>query len=254
MDNQSIDHKIKKHFEHRTIDPSTQAWDRLDSMLTVAEKPKKRFTIYYLMAFAAALVTILLMFTGPNGEQTKNIEPTNQIAVSQNGAVEKEEQVVENVVVQTEDIIFENGADKNVTKRIESKSDFSIAQNDLKSNDISIAQPKVTTVIPEDKPLNSVQAEDIVSSSIESPEVENKKSTFKIDPDALLKSVETAKAAPTKTEVASNTKRRRIDPNVLLDEAENVVAKGFLVRALSSLKETSDEILTSVSNRNQEKQ
>jgi hypothetical protein len=255
MDNQSMDNKIKKHFEHRTIDPSTQAWDRLDSMLTVAEKPKKRFTIYHIMAFAASLVTILVIFIGPNSEQTKNIEATNKVALTQNDAVENAEKVVENVVVKTEDIIFENGANKNVTKRIESKSDFpKIVKNDLISDDISIKQSNVTIVIPEDKPLKSVEAEDMVSSSIESPKVENKKSTFKIDPDALLKSVETAKAAPTKTEIASNTKRRRIDPNALLDEAENVVAKGFLVRAISSLKETSDEILTSVSNRNQEKQ
>lgn len=255
MDNQAMDNKIKKYFEHRTIDPSTQAWDRLDSMLTVAEKPKKRFHIYYLMAFAASLVTILVMFIGPNNEQLENIEVINKVAVSQNEAVEKEVKVMDDELVQTKDIIIENEADKKVIKSKEDKSQSSlIVQNDKKSDDISIVENTIITTTSENKTTQNLLSENIVLSEIISPKVEVKKSTFKIDPEALLTSITNVKTAPTKTDVATNTKRRRIDPNTLLDEAENVVAKGFLVRALSSLKETSDEILTSVSNRNQEKQ
>lgn len=207
------------------------------------------------MAFAASLVTILVMFMGPSNEQLETIEVTNKVAVSQNDAVEKEVKVVENEVSQTKDIIVENGADKKVIKSKEDKSQSSpIVQNDKKSTDISIVQTAIKTASPENKTVQNLLSENIVSSEIVSPKVEEKKSTFKIDPEALLASVTNVKTAPTKTDVATNTKRRRIDPNVLLDEAENVVAKGFLVRALSSLKETSDEILTSVSNRNQEKQ
>jgi DNA-directed RNA polymerase subunit H (RpoH/RPB5) len=255
MHNQSMDHKIKKYFEHRTIDPSTQAWDRLDSMLTVAEKPKKRFTIYYVLAFAASLVTILVMFIGPSNEQLETIEVTNQVAVSQNSEIEKEVKVMENEVVQTKDVINEHEVGKLDTKRKATKSELPKAiQSDIVSNDIFNVRTNKTTVIQEDKPSRSLQSVDVVASEVVSPKVEEKKSTFKIDPEALLASITNVKSAPTKTDVATNTKRRRIDPNTLLDEAENVVAKGFLVRALSSLKETSDEILTSVSNRNQEKQ
>jgi hypothetical protein len=255
MDNQSMDHKIKKYFEHRTIDPTPIAWDRLDSMLTVAEKPKKRFSIYYMMAFAASLITILVMFIGPNSEQTKNVEATTKVALTQNDAVEKEVKVIENEVAQTKDIIVENATDKKVIKSKEDKSQSSpIVQNDKKSDDISIVENTIITATPDNKTAQNLLSENMVSSEIVSPKVEEKKSTFKIDPEALLASITNVKSAPTKTEVATNTKRRRIDPNALLDEAENVVAKGFLVRALSSLKETSDEILTSVSNRNQEKQ
>ncbi len=255
MHNQSMDHKIKKYFEHRTIDPSTQAWDRLDSMLTVADKPKKRFTIYYMMAFAASLVTFLVMFIGSSNEQLENIEVTNQVAVSQNDAVEKEVKVIDNEVVQTKVIIVENVSDKKVIKSKEDKSQSSlIVQNDKKSDDISIVENTIITTTPENKTAQNLLSKNMVSSEIVSPKVEVKKSTFKIDPEVLLASITNVKSAPTKTDVATNSKRRRIDPNTLLDEAENVVAKGFLVRALSSLKETSDEILTSVSNRNQEKQ
>ncbi|HLO54101.1 MAG TPA: hypothetical protein VK169_07440 [Saprospiraceae bacterium] len=255
MDNQSMDNKIKKYFEHRTIDPSTKAWDRLDSMLTVAEKPKKRFSIYYIMAFAASLVTILVMFMGPSNEQLENIGVANRVAVSQNDAVEKEVKVVENEVVDSKDVINEHEVGKLDTKRKETKSELPKAvQSDIASNDIFNVRTNTTSVIQEDKPSRSLQLVDVVASELVSPKVEEKKSTFKIDPEALLASVTNVKTAPTKTDVATNTKKRRIDPNALLDEAENVVAKGFLVRALSSLKETSDEILTSVSNRNQEKQ
>lgn len=255
MDNHSMDNKIKKYFEHRTIDPSTQAWDRLDSMLTVAEKPKKRFHIYYLMAFAASLVTILVMFIGPNSEQIKNIEVTNKVAVSQNDTVDKEVKGVENEVVDSKDVINEHEVGKLDTNRKETKSELPKAvQSDIASNDIFNVRTNTTSVIQEDKPSRSLQLVDVVASEVVSPKVEEKKSTFKIDPEELLASITNVKTAPTKTDVATNTKRRRIDPNTLLDEAENVVAKGFLVRALSSLKETSDEILTSVSNRNQEKQ
>ncbi|HMR90221.1 MAG TPA: hypothetical protein PKD51_18795 [Saprospiraceae bacterium] len=255
MDNHSMDNKIKKYFEHRTIVPSTKAWDRLDSMLTVAEKPKKRFTIYYMMAFAASLVTILVMFMGPSNEQLENIGVSNKVAVSQNDTLGKEVEVIKNEVVLSKDDMISNVVVNSITSRNSSNTEYStVPQNDIVINEISSVPPSVATVFPDDNPAKSQQTVDVATTETLSGNLEVNKSNIKIDPEALLASITKIKAAPTKTDAATNAKRRRIDPNTLLDEVENVVAKGFLVRALSSLKETSDEILTSVSNRNQEKQ
>jgi len=255
MDNQSMDKKKKKYFEHRTIDPSTQAWDRLDSMLTVAEKPKKRFTIYYMMAFAASLVSILVMFMGPSNEQLEKIGVSNKVAVSQNDTLGKEVEVIKNEVDTSKDDMISNVVVNSSTKRNSRNTEYSIVpQNDIATNEISSVPPSVATVFSDDILENSQQTLDVATTEMLGGNLEVKKSSIKIDPEALLKSIESVKSTSTKTTVATNDKSRRIDPNALLDEAENVVAQGFLVRALSSLKETSDEILTSVSNRNQEKQ
>ena len=60
MDNKTLDHKIKDFFEPRTINPSTQSWDRLDAMLSIAETQKKKKSPIYLMV-AASLAPILMI-------------------------------------------------------------------------------------------------------------------------------------------------------------------------------------------------
>lgn len=41
---------VREQLQQRTLEPSAQAWDRLDSMLTVAETPRKSFRWWYAVA------------------------------------------------------------------------------------------------------------------------------------------------------------------------------------------------------------
>lgn len=51
-----LDNQFRKGLENQEIQPSPVAWDRLDAMLTVAEKPKKRF---HLWPVAASIIGFL---------------------------------------------------------------------------------------------------------------------------------------------------------------------------------------------------
>ena len=42
----NFDNNIKQKFNSRKIEPSAQAWDRLDAMLTVAEEKKHQKIIF----------------------------------------------------------------------------------------------------------------------------------------------------------------------------------------------------------------
>ena len=71
MEQNKLENEIKTQLENRTIAPSANAWDRLDAMLTINEKPKKRFP--WLLVAASF---IGFVFVGTIIFQTRNISPT----------------------------------------------------------------------------------------------------------------------------------------------------------------------------------
>ena len=52
MEPNKIDNQIREKLNAREIQPSAQAWDRLDAMLTVSEekKPKKGYGLFFVAA------------------------------------------------------------------------------------------------------------------------------------------------------------------------------------------------------------
>ncbi len=75
MEPNNIENQIKQKLESRTIQPSAQAWDRLDAMLTVAEKPKRNFNWMYIAASFIGFVfiaTVYLSQTEPLIDVPKN--------------------------------------------------------------------------------------------------------------------------------------------------------------------------------------
>jgi hypothetical protein len=53
--------QVREQMQQRTLEPSAQAWDRLDAMLTVAEQPKRKYYGWYAVA-AVFLIGGLLGF------------------------------------------------------------------------------------------------------------------------------------------------------------------------------------------------
>ena len=60
MELNKIEKQIKMMLDSHTIQPSTQAWDRLDAMLTIAEKEKSKRSYNWLYGAASFLGFILI--------------------------------------------------------------------------------------------------------------------------------------------------------------------------------------------------
>ncbi len=66
-----LDNEIKNKLNYREINPSAQAWDRLEAMLDVTEKPKKKFPWFLVAASFIGFVFVLTFFFKSNLDTTK---------------------------------------------------------------------------------------------------------------------------------------------------------------------------------------
>ena len=62
MEHFDIENQFKQKLNNREIKPSEVAWDKLNTMLTIAEKPKKSFGWLYIAASFVGLLLIATVF------------------------------------------------------------------------------------------------------------------------------------------------------------------------------------------------
>ena len=74
MEANKMDTRIKEKMELRTIQPSNEAWDRLDAMLTLEEKPKRSYSWIYIAASFVGLAIIGTVFFAQNEKGITNPE------------------------------------------------------------------------------------------------------------------------------------------------------------------------------------
>ena len=77
MEPNKIDNQIREKLNGRDIQPSAQAWDRLDAMLTISEekKPKKGYVWFFVAA--STLLFFGLGFFIFSSSETTEVNKTN---------------------------------------------------------------------------------------------------------------------------------------------------------------------------------
>jgi hypothetical protein len=78
MEPNKIEKQIREKLNTREIQPSAQAWDRLDAMLSVAEEKKTRkpFGFLFIAASILVFVTLGLFLFNQNGTE---VNPQNTV-------------------------------------------------------------------------------------------------------------------------------------------------------------------------------
>lgn len=61
----NFEQQAKEKFAHRDIQPSIEAWNRLDALLSAQEKPKKKFPIWWVAASIISAVLLLNFLLSP---------------------------------------------------------------------------------------------------------------------------------------------------------------------------------------------
>lgn len=91
-----FDHKIKESLSNRTIQPSSQAWDRLDAMLTLQEKPKEKpWKIYFSIAASVVAIAVVLLVQNQGQIDQDTLTPKENPVVIQNEEVKEIQETLE---------------------------------------------------------------------------------------------------------------------------------------------------------------
>ena len=227
MEPNNIENQIREKLNSREIQPSAQAWDRLDAMLTVAEekKTKRSFFSFKYIGIAASILVFVTLGLFYFSQKNITIEP-------------------QNTVVETE------------TKETPN-SKFQIPNLESKQNNrVTVSNEKITTHNPKPETRNSQpianevsiitqnQEEAIVNQEIVSPKTEEKtiKKTAIVDVDELLASVEKDRKKETKI----NKSSIKVDAKSMLSEVDTELDLSFRQRVYKNYKSVKE----AVANRN----
>lgn len=196
MEPNKLDNQIREKLNAREIQPSAQAWDRLDAMLTVSEekKPKKGYGWFFVAA--STILFFGLGFFLFNSNETTEINNSVPVVTTSSKAIDSVEtnkinvisvENVKSVLVQNEENISKK--EKRNIKPVETL-DLINEKNIIQEHPIPITQhpsPSAYKYVSPENLLAEVQTGEKVIIS------ENKiisKPKMKVDPNSLLTTVE----------------------------------------------------------------
>ena len=218
-----FENQIQEKLYSREIQPSAQAWDRLDAMLSVKEnkKPKRGFAWLYSAASIIGFVFFGLLFY--NQENTR-VKDNNQIVVE---VKDKEQLVLPEEVNQSE---ITN--DPKEVVLIETKKEIVKVKNTNR-------KIQEFTKVP-------LQSKEIIV--VATPLKTEEKANEPTNPTTLLASVET------KNEQIKNVNKPKlkIDASALLSQVDGEITLTFRQKVFKTINKNYDTAKGAVVSRNQE--
>lgn len=236
MEPNKIEQQIKNKLEGRTIQPSVKSWDRLDAMLSVEEKPKKKSFLWYYVA--ASLFFIFGMTYWLTNQNATEVIPQNTIVTT-----ESEEEALESF---EEENSIENKVEMNdkLIEDVQLNHNSVIVQNQ-ESKKVNFDK-KIKVVNPKGETFNQNQ-------KIEEKEVivENNKPIY-VSPEKLLASVENNQENSSITNSNKTKSTVKVDANSLLSSVESEITEEYRETTFDKLKRKFEQAKTAVANRNYE--
>lgn len=235
MAQNKLENQIREKLNSREIQPSAQAWDRLDAMLTVAEEKKTKrsfFSFYYIGIAASVLVFVTLGLFYFNQKNTR-IEPQNSVV---NTEIKKEN---------TEETI---PTEQNSILKKEKNNEVAVSNEKMTTRNPKPETRNSQPIVNEVSIINQNQQEAIVNQEIVSPKTEEKaiKKTAMVDVDELLASVE--KDRKKETKVSKPT--IKVDAKSMLSEVDTELDMTFRQRVLNTVNKNYKSVKEAVANRN----
>jgi len=188
--NNSIEKRFREELNQRTIEPSDKAWDRLDAMLSVAEKKQTKRNWLWIAASLILFATIGSLFVRTS---KKELIPTKDVVINENHHQENlpiltPELKDEKIVIINEEVI-----EREIDKKIISQNSLQVVEkrevfiNDTNDNfqsensEISITEADV-------EPNIYITAQDLLESIKNEKQFEekNNKPAVTIDHRSLL--------------------------------------------------------------------
>jgi hypothetical protein len=242
MEPNKLEQDIQQKLQGRTIQPSANAWDRLDAMLTVAEQqaapqevkvvPVKKTNRSWLYMAAAFLLMLGGGFFLMNHEAEQNVINTG----STPQVVGTEAEIQNNTATVVAETV--KAAPETTSVKGTSVKRAMIAKNTL---------PKATVN------QNTAADQEVAQTTDNTPETETpqvQKRKLRVDPEALLASVEGNQ--PRQGLASINQPKVKVNANKLLDNVEGELNQSFRNKVLNSLEKNYNVVKTAVTTRNLE--
>ncbi|WP_432672949.1 hypothetical protein [Flavobacterium sp. SM2513] len=230
MEPNNIENQFRDKLNKREISPSENSWDRLDAMLTVAEKPKRNYRWMY---FAASFLGFILIATVFLSQTEEVIDSEHQKVVTEQNKMENTESTLDNVL--------EIPSKNNSTELVSTAEKATVKQQNK-----DVVTSKVVPLIKE-KPSHQIAV--VTNIKNNSSSIINQKAEVKVDAHALLASVDTQK---TKQKNEQNTIVVKVNSNDLLSQVDDELELSFRERMLQSVNKRFREVKVAVANRNVE--
>jgi hypothetical protein len=228
MEPNNFDKNIQQKFNSRKIEPSAQAWDRLDAMLTVAEEKKQPKNYFWLKIAASFLIFSGMGYVFFQQNQKSEIsQPTNEVVTTIETPTNEVESNDDTEIIiapetQNELAIATPKATNSVTKKVS------------KQNDNSKYKSKFDSYLAVTEKQNEIIAK--TENKTTSQEQTNQKSTYNyVNPETLLAEVQGNKKPNGNTNTYKST--LKVNPNDLLNSVESELDQSFKDKALTKFKQ-----------------
>jgi hypothetical protein len=245
MKKSAIENQFREKINAREIAPSKASWDRLDAMLTVAEKPKRNFRWLYV---AASILGFLLLGTLYYNQNRKEIVVTNDTIVVNKSKDIPEEKAAPAKINLTKTVEETKSIkEKLVSTEIKSEVDSNTILSKKENQDVE------KKVIQEEQiPIITRGFADCLERSGKNQKAEQavvlQKSKY-ITADELLASVDNGSPKMSSIQTKSNVK---VNSNELLTQVDGELDLSFREKAIKTVNQKIKAVKLALNNRNSE--
>jgi hypothetical protein len=238
MEPNKLDNQIKEKLDRRTIQPSAQAWDRLEGVLNAAEKPKRSYSWVHI---AASFVGFFLIATVFFSQSEALIDPDKTNPIIQNPILLEKDQV------SIDEINKKNRPSKKDAMQsvsavvIVSQKQFSKGYNKaaMKQEVLIIKKENIENqVVQNAKSIINQKNEQIANSEI--------RNASNRDADEQLLLLEQS----AKKVIASRISSIKVNANSLLAQVDNELQLSFREKVISKVSKNYQTVKVALVNRN----
>lgn len=240
MEPNKIENQFKKQLNSREIMPSETTWNKLDSMLSDSEKPKRKFTWLYIAASFVGFLLIGTAYFNLNENTIENLE--NEVVFQQSISAKSSKKTLNSISENSEN------RDAAVVQKVVVKNiNNSVLHQDSLTNKNILNQNSVAEV----SIINHYKVIDTMIVSSKKNNYQSISTNNYVFAEKLLAEVNKSKFESKGTDMTTEKtiKSISVDPNSLLSDVESEVNQSFRESALDKL----NTIKTVLVNRNLEK-
>jgi len=219
MEPNKLENHFRKQFSEREIKPSEASWERLEMILSIQEKPKKKFSWLFMVASMIGFVFIGTIFITRNDNQIKS---NNSVAIddlvvqSKKSKIKSSNNLVINIV-------------KKSNSKIKKDRDLSRVTASVKNNINQIAEVSISNQKSEQKIVISQTNQENLAAIV--PSLENDLSKMS---DINQKS------------------RVHVDAGNLLSQVDGELELSFREKVIGKINKNYQTIKVALANRNQQ--
>lgn len=235
MEPNKFDKSIKDKMEARTIEPSADAWGKLEAMMPMADKSKRKYVWLY---FAASFVGLLLMSSLFFNQTTSSKIDTNSLVVVKQ--VQTNRNLEKSTVNKDEQTLSQKGNSAIVVSESINKKEISKKEPD------HLKEKEVVVFTTKEKIVNAVS----VSSQTKVTEVISKNKYTSAE--ELLAAISDVNGNVNTNEKSLTVNRvsSSVDPNSLLSSVEKELNQAYKESALQKFNKKLNVVRTAFVNRN----